>query len=290
MNWEMMTLQYFYLFPVAILVAAVAMASGVGGATFFTPIFILGLGLPAEVAIGVGLITEVFGFISGLYAYAKKKLVDYGLGLTLLVVTVPMALIGTWVAGYVDSEILKVILGVGLFAIALSFLRAPDHHDVVIMDDVIEDEYGGNNAETCVVTSDGEQICYTVCNKNEGRLISGVGGLFVGMISTGLGKLNGYFLLQRCRVPSAVSVATSVFVVAFTAFAAATGHVAQFLQADSEVMALVFSIVIFTVPGVIIGAQLGSRVARRISQHTLERALGVLFILVAVLTLGEAIL
>ena len=285
-----MTLQYWYLFPVAILVATVSMASGVGGATFFTPIFILGLGLPAEVAIGVGLITEVFGFASGLFAYIKKRLIDFRLGLTLLIVTIPLALFGTWVAGYVDSEILKVILGVGLFAIALSFLRAPEHHDVVIMDDIIEEEYGGDKAETCLITSDGEQICYTVCNKNEGRLISGVGGLFVGMISTGLGELNGYFLLQRCRVPSAVSVATSVFVVAFTALAAATGHMAQFLQAGSEVMQVVLSIVIFTVPGVIIGAQLGSHVARRISQHTLERTLGVLFILVAALTLGEALL
>jgi hypothetical protein len=208
----------------------------------------------------------------------------------LLIVTIPLALIGTWVAGFVDSEILKVILGVGLFAVALSFLRAPKHHDVVIMDDVIEDEYGGERAETCLITSDGEQICYKVCNKNEGRLISGVGGLFVGMISTGLGELNGYFLLQRCRVPSAVSVATSVFVVAFTAFAAATGHLAQFIQAGPDVMQVVLSVVIFTVPGVIIGAQLGSRVARYISQDTLERALGVLFVLVAALTLGEALL
>jgi hypothetical protein len=49
-----MSLEYWYLLPVAILVATVAMASGVGGATFFTPILILGLGLPTEVAIGVG--------------------------------------------------------------------------------------------------------------------------------------------------------------------------------------------------------------------------------------------
>lgn len=285
-----MSLEYWYLLPVAILVATIAMASGVGGATFFTPIFILGLGLPAEVAIGVGLITEVFGFISGLYAYARKRLIDYRLGLTLLIVTVPLALLGTWVAGFVDSEILKVILGVGLFAVALSFLRSPEHHDVAIMDVVIEDEYGGERAETCLITSEGEQICYKVCNKNEGRLISGVGGLFVGMISTGLGELNGYFLLQRCRVPSAVSVATSIFVVAFTALAAATGHLAQFTQAGADVMQVVLNIVIFTVPGVIIGAQFGSRVARRISQDTLERSLGVLFILVAALTLGEVLL
>jgi hypothetical protein len=32
-----MTLQYWYMFPIA-------MASGVGGATFFSPLFILALG------------------------------------------------------------------------------------------------------------------------------------------------------------------------------------------------------------------------------------------------------
>lgn len=64
-----MTLQYWFMLPIAILIATTAMASGVGGATFFAPLFIIGLGLPPEVAIGTGLITEVFGFASGLYAY-----------------------------------------------------------------------------------------------------------------------------------------------------------------------------------------------------------------------------
>ena len=107
------------------------------------------------------------------------------------------------------------------------------------------------------------------------------------MISTGLGELNGYFLMQRCRVPSKVSVATSVFVVALTALSAASGHLIQFMQAGEEVLHLVFSIVIFTVTVVILGAQLGSLVASRIPQHTLEISLGILFILVAFLTLGE---
>jgi uncharacterized membrane protein YfcA len=278
------------MFPIAILIATIAMASGVGGATFFSPLFILALGLPPEVAIGTGLITEVFGFASGLFAYIRKRLIDFSLGLTLLVVTIPLALMGTWVAGLVDAEILKVILGVGLFAVALSFLRAPEHKDVVRMNDAIDEEYGGDKAETCLVTADGEQVCYTACNKTEGRLIAGVGGLFVGMISTGLGELNGYFLLQRCRVPSKVSVATSVFVVALTALSASAGHFIRFTQAGDEVLNTVLSTVIFTVPGVIIGGQLGSRVASRVPQHTLERGLGVLFILVGALTLGEVIL
>lgn len=285
-----MSLQYWFMLPIGIVIATTAMASGVGGATFFSPFFILALGLPPEVAIATGLITEVFGFGSGLYAYAHKRLIDYRLGTNLLVVTIPMALVGTWVAGRVDPDILKVVLGIGLFAVALSFLRAPEHKDVLRMDEAIEQEYGGKRAETCLVTAEGEEICYTVCNRTEGRLISGLGGLFIGMISTGLGELNGYFLLQRCRVPSMVSVATSVFVVALTAMSGATGHLVRFVQTGGDALSTVLNIVIFAVPGVVVGGQLGSLVASRIPQHILERGLGVLFILVAALTLGEVVL
>lgn len=285
-----MTLQYWYMLPVAILVATIAMGSGVGGATFFAPIFILGLGLPPEVAIGTSLLTEVFGFASGLFAYTRKRLIDFRLGASLLVVTIPLALLGTWVAGGIEADFLKIVLGVGLFVVALSFLRAPEHKDVMRLDKAIEQEYGGDQAETSLITADGEEIRYTVCNRNEGRLIAGVGGLFVGMISTGLGELNEYFLLQRCRVPSKVAVATSVLVVTFTALAGATGHLVQFIQGGSDALNTTFSVAIFTVPGVILGGQFGPLLAGRIPQHTLERGLGVLFVLVAALTLGEVIL
>ena len=46
------------------------------------------------------------------------------------------------------------------------------------------------------------------------------------------------------------------------------------------------SLVIFTVPGVVIGGHLGSPVASRISQNVLERALGILFLVVALLMLA----
>ncbi|MCH7640253.1 MAG: sulfite exporter TauE/SafE family protein [Bacteroidetes bacterium] len=285
-----MTFEFWFMLPVAILFATTAMASGVEGATFFTPTFILALGLPAEIAIGTGLITEVFGFASGLTAYVRRRLIDYRLGGALLVVTIPMALLGTWVAGQIAAEILKGILGVGLFVVAASFLRAPEPKDIDRLDDAIEDEYGGDKAETCLVTREGERICYTVCNRTEGRALAGVGALFLGMISTGLGELNGYFLLRRCRVPSRVAVGTSVFVVAVTVLLASTGHFIKFTQAGGETLGTVLSLVFFTIPGVIVGGQLGPFVADRISQRTLERGLAVLFILVASLMIGEIIL
>jgi hypothetical protein len=278
------------MFPISILIATIAMASGVGGATFFSPLFILALGFPPDVAIGIGLITEVFGFASGVYAYAHKRLIDYKLGVNLLVATIPAAILGSYISSSIEPNILKAVLGVGLFAIALSFLHSPDHEEVALLDNAIQAKYGGSNAETTLITRDGEEIRYTVCNHTQGRLISGVGGLFVGLISTGLGEMNGYFLLQRCRVPSKVSVATSVFVVALTALAASSAHFVQFTQAGQDVLQLVFKVVVFTAPGVVIGGQLGTMVAQRISQRTMELGIAILFILVALLTLGEVVL
>jgi len=153
-----MTLQYWFMFPIGMLIATLAMSAGVGGATFFSPLFILALGLPPEVAIGTGLITEVFGFASGVYAYARKRLIDYRLGLALLMVTVPLALLGTWLANWVSAEILKIILGGGLFAIAISFLRAPSHDEVFQLDAAIADEYGGEKAETSLITNEGRKF------------------------------------------------------------------------------------------------------------------------------------
>lgn len=138
------------------------MASGVGGATFFSPLFILGLGLSPELAVGSGLVVEVFGFSSGVYAYVRKQLIDYRIGGMLLSVTIPAALVGTVVSHYVAADILKTILGMGLFAVAVSFLRSPDEETEAQLDELARED--AKIAGTCLTTAEDEEICYTVCN------------------------------------------------------------------------------------------------------------------------------
>jgi len=145
-----------------------------------------------------------------------------------------------------------------------------------------------DEAESCLTTAQGEEICYTVCNTTEGRLLSGIGGLFVGMVSSGLGELNGYFLLQRCRVPSSVSVATSVFVVAITALIASVGHIFQIGQDGLHGLTTMGNLLLFTVPGVVIGTQLGPLLAERVPDRVMEIGLGCLFTITASLLLFEA--
>jgi uncharacterized membrane protein YfcA len=286
-----MSLDFWFMFPVSIGIATVAMASGVEGATFFAPVFILALGLSPEIAIGAGLVTEVFGFASGLTAYVRKRLIDFRLGWALLVVTIPAAIVGTWLSSRVDPDLLKGVLGVGLLGVAMSFLRSP-RAEVVEREDAAIANAGetGTKPETCLTTAEGEAVCYTVVNRTEGRVIAGIGAMFMGMVSTGLGEANGYFLLKRCRVPSRVAVATSVFVVAVTALIAATGHTMRFMTHADDSLDTVLRLVTFTVPGVLIGGQIGPALATRISQHVLERSLGILFALVGLVMLAQVVL
>lgn len=282
-----MDLTYWYLFPIAVVIAAVASGGGVGGATFFSPLFVLALRLDPRVAIGVALLTEVFGFASGVYAHARAKAIDWWLARRLMLGSIPLAVIGSLLAGSIDSGTLKVILGVGLLGVALAFIRHHDHdeEDAAISrgDGVVEPAIPRR-----IDTADGEHYEYRVCRRSEGRWFAAVGGLFVGLISTGLGEMNSYALVKRCRVPTRVAIATSVVTVAFTAIAAGATHFVDFARQGGEVMDTVGSLVVFTIPGVIIGGQLGPRLLSRLPGDRLIRLLGWLFLAVAALTLYEA--
>lgn len=144
-------------------------------------------------------------------------------------------------------------------------------------------------ATRVVTTRSGEVIEYQPCRRNEGTWFAGLGGLFVGLISTGLRELNSYALVMRCRIPTKVAVATSVVTVAVTALAAGATHVVAFAREGASTMETVISIIIFTVPGVLIGGQLGPTLTHRTSEKTLLRFLGWLFLFVGLLTLGEVI-
>lgn len=113
--------------------------------------------------------------------------------------------------------------------------------------------------------------------------------MFVGLISTGLGEANSYALIERCRVPSRVTVATSVVVVAVTALAASLVHLVEFVGDGGDDLSTIASIIVFTIPGVLLGAQLGPEVVRRLNEQTLNRGLGVLFLVVALITFVEAL-
>jgi uncharacterized protein len=104
------------------------------------------------------------------------------------------------------------------------------------------------------------------------------------MISVGLGELMDFHLVSKCRVPAPVAIATSIFAVVVTVFTASLGHFYTFFfQSSAEVLNQVLGIVVFTIPGVLIGGQIGPRLQRLIPPDYIKVGLSLLFILVGCL-------
>lgn len=260
-----MTLEFWFMFPIAIAVATIAMSTGIGGAIFFSPIFLLVLGLDPAVAIGTALITELFGFTSGLVAYVRQRLVDYKMGLQVLMFAVPAAIFGASVAEHVPDDILKAIFGVGILFVGSQIFVAWYGEGREEMGQKIEAEQlalGGSHAQHVITDRSGREFRYNVFNKPVAAVYSSIGGAFLGMISVGLAELMEYQMVAKCRIPPPVAVATSIFMVVIAVAAASVGHVVSFVAQGPAVMEQVLSIAMFTAPGVVIGGQLGPYVQK----------------------------
>ena len=87
-------------------------------------------------------------------------------------------------------------------------------------------------------------------------------------------------------MPSAVAVATSIFVVVVSVLVASVGHFYHFAtSADAGVLSQVLSIVMFTIPGVVLGGQVGPMVQATVDPDRVKLGIAVLFIGVGVFML-----
>ncbi len=271
--------EFWYLLPISILIATIAMSSGIGGAVFFSPLFMLALKLDPKIAIGSALIAELFGFSSGLVAYYRAKLIDYTLAKSLLLFSIPAAIIGSIYADYIPAVILKTIFAAGLLFIGYQLFAAWREEEREKREAEFSKEFEIMH-ENELIDSEGRVFKYTVCNKSMGRFFAAIGGVFLGMISVGLAELQEYQLVARCKVPTPVAVATSVFVVVISVLVASIGHMISFANEGNEMMNQVLNVVIFTVPGVVIGGQIGPKLQKNIPADIMKISISIAFVLV----------
>lgn len=257
---ESALLAHVWLLPVAVLVATLAMASGIEGGALFTPLFLLGLGLPPQLAAAAGLVTEVFGFSSGLIGYQRLGLIDWRLVGSVLPISLPLALAGALLAGVLPAAVLESLLLLVLLALAVTFLLPPTAQDSPATPPAQHQAWGGIWLD---------------------RLLQALGALCLGAVSAGLGEMNAYVFLRRRSLPAASAVASGVAIVAISAQAAAITTVVRLLQGDSPLLEAVLPVVAFTAPGVLIGAQCGAWLGGRLPQRWLERCLGGVLLLLA---------
>ncbi|MDH3532697.1 MAG: sulfite exporter TauE/SafE family protein [Gammaproteobacteria bacterium] len=256
---------YWFMFPVSIGVATCAMLSGIGGAALFTPIFVLIFPLlgpeyalqTTVAAIGTALLTQTFGFMSGFVGYYRKGTIDFALAYRFLRVAMPVAIAGALASHWLHDGVLIAAYAVLVFslAIGLIFFRRRSHPD----------KKGGIS----------------------GVIITAVGAFLTGLVSVGIGEVIISQLTRR-GIPVATAAATSVAVVIVTVACASITQIVQLIR-DGGLAAVPWHLVSYTIPGVIIGGQIGPRLQGRVAQRTMERAIGVLFIVLAIAMLFVAL-
>ena len=105
------------------------------------------------------------------------------------------------------------------------------------------------------------------------------------MISAGLGEINELNFLQKLNLPVPSASGTSVFLVAMSAIVGVFAHTYFLIrQGELSIFADVMSILIFAIPGVVVGAQFGVLLSNRINRNFMGKFVGVLFLILAVLT------
>ena len=160
-------------------IATVALSSGISGALFFSPFFLLIVGLQPAQAIGAGLMTELFGTGFGSYSYMRQRVIDFQTVRFLLMASLPAGVAGALLANRIEPGILRIIFGIVLVLLAVIVLynstqkgKPPDPRIL-------------NQARktTVIRARDGNIYSYRTCNRFIGVPLAGIGALLTGLMS-----------------------------------------------------------------------------------------------------------
>jgi uncharacterized membrane protein YfcA len=252
----------------AVGVGTLASMLGIGGGILNTPLLIIVFGVSAQIAPASTLVAALFVAVSSTVAYRGQKpspiLVKTGLLLTLL--TVPGTFAGIFLRTVVAHDYaLRLIFGIVLFPIALNMLFAKKRTE--------------GSAPT-------EPTSHGFSRLTRRRLALSLAGAFSGGMVSGLMGLGGGVLVvpvlnMLMTVPMHAAVATSMLTMIFTA---GSGTILNYALGQVD---LFFSVTLGI--GMMIGAQIGSRLARRVPAVRLKQLFGLVLVfpLIKMMKLGE---
>ena len=313
MDWTV----YWFMLPVCIAIAGIAMFSGISGAAMLIPVFLIVfplLGVPRLTtveAIGTSLLLEASGFGTGLYRYFRMRLVDFSTAWRLIAITLPLGVLGALASAQAPVQVLRLGYGVAMIGLAVLLVREAKPATSKSLSSTLRSGVRAKNqlagvpgfgvapgaafgpttdsthppcplgAARKIVAADGTTYLYCAHGLRGQQVLSGIGAFFAGLISTGVGEATLPGLVRRSHFPLAVAAATSTVVVAGTVVGAATMHMVQ-LAADGGLSAIPWNLIVWSVPGSILGAVLGTGLQGKVSPRVTRWFFGGLFLTIGI--------
>src|SRR5262245_12085146 len=120
-------MDYWYLLPVGVSIACVAMSSGISAGNFWVPVYLFWAQFEAPVAFWMTLATMLCGYGSGVVRHLRQGTIHRGFLVHYLPFTVPAAVIGASLAPALNASWLTGLFGVFVCGYGARMLVLPWH-------------------------------------------------------------------------------------------------------------------------------------------------------------------
>lgn len=234
--------------------------AGMSAAAVISPILITFLGVEPYMAVGIALSSDVLASAVSAYIYHKNKNLDIKNGLIMMASVLLFTVIGSYAASLVPSATM------GGFSVFMTFLLGVKFILRPVM----------TTKETmALVDAKKRAVQSLVC----GAMI----GMICGFIGAGGGMMMLLILTSVMGYELKTAVGTSVFIMTFTALTGAVSHFAIGGLPDMLTWALC---VVFT----LLWARIAAVFANRAQPKTLNRATGVVLVVLGIAVMGFQLL
>ena len=234
--------------------------AGMSAAAVISPILITFLGIDPYMAVGIALSSDVLASAVSAYTYGKNKNLDIKNGLIMMVTVLIFTVVGSYISSLVPSATM------GNFSVFMTFLLGIKFIVRPVM--TTKEAMQGVSAKKRAMQS-------VIC----GIII----GFICGFIGAGGGMMMLLILTSVLGYELKTAVGTSVFIMTFTAFTGAVSHFAIGGLPDPAVWILC---IIFP----LIWARIAAVLANKATPKTLNRATGVILVVLGVVVMAFSFL
>ncbi len=230
--------------------------AGMSAAAVISPMLITFLGIPAYEAVGIALASDVLASAVSAYTYGKNKNMDIKNGLVMMAMVLIFTMVGSYVSSLVPNK------AMGNFSVFMTLLLGIKFIVKPVM--TTREAMNAVSAKKRIIQS-------VLC----GCLI----GFICGFVGAGGGMMMLLILTTVLGYELKTAVGTSVFIMTFTAF---TGSVSHFIIGGAPDIRILILCVLFT----LLWARIAARFANKASAITLNRATGVILVILGCVILA----
>jgi uncharacterized membrane protein YfcA len=251
---------YLLLLPIGVAIAVAYTSTGISGANFWVPVYLLWLGFGPSVAFWLALLTMLFGSASGLLGHHRQGTIDRLAAGRMVLAGVPAAAVGALLVPLMPSRGVLALFALFALARAVSLLLP--------------------GAGSRAAASERELPAPAV---------PALGGLLTGVISVGIGAMLLPAMLRSRRFRHhSEATGTTLLVVFVTSLAALLVRLRPvFVEELGRSVPEILGVLVFVVPAVLVGGQIGPRLAQRIPRRSMQRYVAALLLVVCLLMLAR---